>query len=206
MTTEQIGDITLTAEVVSEMSNNVYLLERGMDRVLIDAANEGDRLLEVIDGRPVQTIITTHRHPDHIQALSQLAIATGARLVCGTPDKEAIDQATDTSSDPVWTGDVVTTGSLSLEVIGLVGHTPGAITLVLRVDGEPVRLFTGDSLFPGGPGKTNSPEDFTTLMDDLESRIFADFDDDAVVLPGHGDRTTLGAERPSLGEWRERGW
>lgn len=205
-TTEQLADVTLTTTVVSEMNNNVYLLERGEDRVLIDAANEAERLIEMIDSRPVQTIITTHRHADHIQALAALAESTGARLVCGTPDKEAIDAATGTSSEPVWTGDVVDCGSIQLEVAGLVGHTPGAIALTLRTEGNPDHIFSGDSLFPGGPGMTKTPEDFTSLMDDLEEKIFGQYADDTVVLPGHGDRTTLGAERPHLGEWRERGW
>lgn len=206
MTTERIADHTLTTTVVSQMMNNVYLLERGDDRVLIDAANEPDTLRRVIGDKTVGTIITTHRHPDHIQALAEMAGATGARLVCGEPDKAAIDEATGTSSEPVWTGDTITCGGISLDVIGLVGHTPGSIALVLRAEGEPVHIFSGDSLFPGGPGKTHSPEEFTSLMDDLESRVFAAFDDDTVVLPGHGDRTTLGAERPSLAEWRDRGW
>lgn len=206
MQTEQIADFTLTTTVVSQMMNNVYLLERGEDRILIDAANEADTLKEVIGDKTVGTIITTHRHPDHIQALAEMAAATGARLVCGTPDKDAIDAATGTSSEPVWTGDVVKQGSIELDVIGLVGHTPGSITLALRPTDAPAHLFCGDSLFPGGVGKTNSAEDFTSLLDDVEKHLFDAFDDDTVVLPGHGDRTTLGTERPHLGEWRERGW
>ena len=91
------------------------------------------------------------------------------------------------------------------EVIGLVGHTPGSITLAYAAD-DTTHLFTGDSLFPGGPGKTNSPADFASLIDDLETKIFGRFDDDTVVHPGHGDDTTLGAERPHLEEWRSRGW
>ena len=91
-------------------------------------------------------------------------------------------------------------------MIGLRGHTPGSVALALRSGEGAVRLITGDSLFPGGPGKTNSEREFTQLMDDLESRVFERFDDDTVVYPGHGKATTLGAERPQLGEWRERGW
>ena len=90
-------------------------------------------------------------------------------------------------------------------MIGLVGHTPGSITLAYTAGGVP-HLFTGDSLFPGGPGRTNVKEDFTSLMDDLERKVFDAFGDDTVVHPGHGDDTTLGAERPVLPEWRRRGW
>ena len=106
----------------------------------------------------------------------------------------------------VWDGDQIELGTETLEVIGLVGHTPGSITLCIPRHGGMTHLFTGDSLFPGGPGKTNTPEDFTSLMDDLERKIFDGFDDNTVVHPGHGDDTTLGTERPHLAEWRKRGW
>jgi len=106
----------------------------------------------------------------------------------------------------VWDGDTVAFGDEHLDVVGLVGHTPGSIVLAYRGPEGPTHLFTGDSLFPGGPGKTWSPEDFTSLMDDLEAKVFAVYDDETVVHPGHGDGTTLGAERPHLAEWRARGW
>ena len=96
-------------------------------------------------------------------------------------------------------------GQVPLEVIHLRGHTPGSIALVYRGDDGP-HLFTGDSLFPGGPGKTWSADDFASLMDDLEERVFGTLPDETWVYPGHGDDTTLGRERPSLPEWRERGW
>ena len=105
-----------------------------------------------------------------------------------------------------WDGDEVTIGDGELEVIGLVGHTPGSIALAFTGSDGVVHLFSGDSLFPGGPGKTSSPADFASLMGDLETKVFARFDDRTVVHPGHGDGTTLGAERPQLAEWRARGW
>jgi glyoxylase-like metal-dependent hydrolase (beta-lactamase superfamily II) len=105
----------------------------------------------------------------------------------------------------VWDGDQIELGAERLEVIGLVGHTPGSITLCYVGAGR-THLFTGDSLFPGGPGKTTSPADFASLLNDLETKIFDRFDDNTVVHPGHGDDTTLGAERPHLAEWRKRGW
>jgi glyoxylase-like metal-dependent hydrolase (beta-lactamase superfamily II) len=92
-----------------------------------------------------------------------------------------------------------------LEVVHLRGHTPGSIALVYRGD-DGQHLFTGDSLFPGGPGKTWSPDDFVSLMDDLEERVFAELPDETWVYPGHGDDTTVGNERSSLPEWRARGW
>src|SRR5690606_31617385 len=101
-----------------------------------------------------------------------------------------------------WDGDRITCGPILLRVIGLVGHTPGSIALAW----QDRLLFTGDSLFPGGPGKTGSPEDFSSLMADLETKIFDRYADDVAIHPGHGDSTTLGTERPHLTEWRQRGW
>jgi glyoxylase-like metal-dependent hydrolase (beta-lactamase superfamily II) len=199
--------VTMTKISVGPMDNNAYLLQSGSGAtILIDAANDSGRLLKLIGDEPLHTIVTTHRHGDHWHALAALAEATGARLVGGRPDVEAIAEGAAVSGlVGVWDGDEVELGDESLAVIGLVGHTPGSITLAY-IGGGPAHLFTGDSLFPGGPGKTGSPEDFTSLMDDLEAKIFGRFDDETVVHPGHGDDTTLGVERPHLSEWRARGW
>jgi glyoxylase-like metal-dependent hydrolase (beta-lactamase superfamily II) len=201
------GGVTLRKLSVGPMDNNAYLLTTDGDALLIDAANDEDRLLELIGDRAVSTVVTTHRHGDHIQALADVAGATGARLVAGTSDVESIERdAMVTGMTAVWDDDTVPLGSGELAVIGLVGHTPGSITLVHAPGDGPAHLFTGDSLFPGGPGKTWRPADFASLMDDLETKIFGRFDDDTVVHPGHGDDTTLGVERPKLAEWRSRGW
>ncbi len=201
------GSVTMIKVSVGPFDNNAYLLQnRSRGSLLIDAANDDDRLLKIISDAPLDTIVTTHRHADHWQALPSVAAATGARLVCGQPDLEAISTGAFVEGMVgVWDGDHIELGTESLEVIGLVGHTPGSITLAYAGSGT-THLFTGDSLFPGGPGKTNDPEDFTSLMNDLESKIFGRFDDDTVVHPGHGDDTTLGTERPHLAEWRARGW
>ena len=201
------SSVTMTKISVGPMDNNAYLLQSaGGATVLVDAANDSGRLLKIIGDEPLDTIVTTHRHGDHWQGLAAVAEATGARLIGGRPDIDAIAQGARVGGlVGVWDGDQVELGEESLAVIGLVGHTPGSITLAYT-DGGPLHLFTGDSLFPGGPGRTRSPEDFTSLMDDLEAKIFGRFDDDAVVHPGHGDDTTLGAERPHVGEWRARGW
>jgi glyoxylase-like metal-dependent hydrolase (beta-lactamase superfamily II) len=201
------NSVTMIKVSVGPVDNNAYLLQHSRGgAVLIDAANDDDRLLKIISDPPLDAIVTTHRHADHWQALAAVAAATHARLVCGQPDLEAI------SSDArvegligVWERDRIDLGSESLEVIGLVGHTPGSITLAYGGAAR-VHLFTGDSLFPGGPGRTTTPEDFASLMNDLESKIFDRFGDDTVVHPGHGDDTTLGAERPHLEEWWKRGW
>ena len=200
--------VTMTKiSVGGPMDNNAYLLQsRGGATVLIDAANDSHRLLTLIGEQPVDTIVTTHRHADHWQALAVVAEHTGARLVAGRPDAEAIEREAGVRGiEQVWDGDAVDLGEESLTVIGLVGHTPGSIALAYRT-GVVSHLFTGDSLFPGGPGRTHFEEDFASLMDDLERKVFGAFGDDTVVHPGHGDDTTLGIERPHLTEWRERGW
>jgi glyoxylase-like metal-dependent hydrolase (beta-lactamase superfamily II) len=201
------SSVTMIKVSVGPVDNNAYLLQSSSgNRVLIDAANDDDRLLKIISDQPLDTIVTTHRHADHWQALPSVAAATKARLICGQPDLQAIsDGAGVESMTGVWDGDQIELGSERLEIIGLVGHTPGSITLGYAGAGG-MHLFTGDSLFPGGPGKTTTPVDFRSLMNDLESKIFSRFDDDTVIHPGHGDDTTLGTERPHLDEWWKRGW
>lgn len=203
------GTVTLSKVSVGPMDNNAYLLHSTTGgSLLVDAANDAGRLLNLIGpAKALDTIVTTHRHQDHWQALAQVAGETGAALVCGRPDLDAIATGAWVEGvTGVWDGDEVALGEEWLEVIGLVGHTPGSIALVYRADGGPSHLFTGDSLFPGGVGRTTSPDDFDSLLTDVQSKLFGRFPDDTVVHPGHGDDTTLGAERPQLAEWRSRGW
>lgn len=190
---------------VGEMDNNAYLLDDGAGHLgLVDAAAQPQRLLDRIGGRSLDCVITTHRHADHIGALAEVVARTGAIAYCGRPDAQAVERSTGVHCRPVWTGDRIAIGALSLEVIGLVGHTPGSIALVR--EGSPVELFTGDSLFPGGLGRTAGPPDFASLFADVTGRIFERFGDDTLVLPGHGAPTMLAAERPQLEQWRRRGW
>ncbi len=194
---------------VGPMDNNAYLLRcrRTDEQVLIDAANDAERLMDLLGHGPdrpaLRTIITTHRHADHWQALGAVAGATGARTVAHPVDAPELPVPPDRL---VGHGDTVEVGQVALDVIHLRGHTPGSIALLHRDAGGTPHLFTGDSLFPGGPGKTWSPEDFTSLMDDLESRVFDQLPDQTWFYSGHGKDSTLGAERPHLAEWRERGW
>ena len=197
----------ITSTVVGPMANNAYLLTDSGEGLLVDAADDALALLALIGDTPIGTLVTTHRHRDHVQALAAIASHTGARLVAGAPDAAAIESATGvTIDDRVWDGDRVHVGNVGLEVIGLVGHTPGSIALAWTPEHGAAHLFVGDSLFPGGPGKTTTPEDFRSLMTDLEAKIFGRFGDDTVVHPGHGDPTTLGRERASIPQWWARGW
>jgi glyoxylase-like metal-dependent hydrolase (beta-lactamase superfamily II) len=202
------GTVTLTKLSVGPMDNNAYYLRSTSGAtVLIDAANDADRLLEVVGTTKLDAIVTTHRHRDHWEALADVQGATSAALVCGRPDVNAVATGAWVENVlGVWDGDQVALGEESLEVIGLVGHTPGSIALAYHSPDGVAHLFTGDSLFPGGPGKTGSPTDFASLMADLEEKVFGRFDDGTHVHPGHGDDTTLGDERPHLPEWRARGW
>jgi len=189
------------------MDNNGYLLRAEEGPVVwIDAAAEAETILEALGDTKLDTLVTTHRHHDHIGATAAIMSRTGAAGACGFPDEEAISSVTATSQRPVWDGDTIAVGPGELDVIGIMGHTPGSIVLAWRAEDGPAHLFTGDSLFPGGVGKTWSQEDFDNLLSDVEHKLFGTYGDDTVVHPGHGDGTTLGAERPDLPEWRSRGW
>ena len=133
---------------------------------------------------------------------------TGATTVAGAPDADAITKQTGVAIDRrVEDGDTITVGSCSLEVIRLTGHTPGSIALLYDDPSGHPHLFTGDSLFPGGVGNTFGDSDaFRQLIDDVSTKLFDRLPDDTWFYPGHGDDSTIGAERPHLAEWRERGW
>ena len=201
----ELPELRITKASVGPMDNNAYLLQclSTDELLLIDAASEPDVLLGLVGGQPLATIVTTHRHRDHWDALEAVVGATRATTVAGADDVDGIPVSTDR---PVSDGDIVEVGRCRLQVIHLVGHTPGSIALVYDDPTGAPHLWTGDSLFPGGPGKTTGPENFTSLMDDLEAKVFGRLPDETWVYPGHGDDTTLGTERPHLGEWRERGW
>lgn len=198
----------VTKMAVGPMNNNTYLVQCAATgaALLIDAANEADRIIELIEqetpGR-VELIVTTHQHADHWQALAAVTEATGAPTAAHALDAGPLPVA---PARTLAEGDTVAVGELTFEVIHLVGHTPGSVTLALTDDSGRVHLFTGDCLFPGGPGRTTNPRDFNSLFTGLTSKVFDRYADDTVVYPGHGDDTTLGAERPHLEEWRERGW
>jgi glyoxylase-like metal-dependent hydrolase (beta-lactamase superfamily II) len=208
--TRTAGALQITKVAVDpQMSNNCYLLrctETG-DQLLIDAADEAPRLLELIGDGGLTTVVTTHQHWDHHRALAEVVQATGATVVAGDPDADAITEQTGVAVDHrVGEGDRIPVGTCSLDVVPIAGHTPGSICLVYDDGSGHPHLFTGDSLFPGGPGRTTNPGDFASLMDDLEVRIFDPLPDETWFYPGHGNDSTLGVERPKLDEWRARGW
>jgi glyoxylase-like metal-dependent hydrolase (beta-lactamase superfamily II) len=196
--TREAGDLLITKVAVDpEMSNNCYLLRcvSTGDQVLIDAAAEPSTLLPLIGEAGLTHVVTTHQHWDHHRALADVVAATGAEVVAGAPDAGAITEQT---------GVGVTQ---SVDVIRLTGHTPGSIALLFDDGSGQPHLFTGDSLFPGGVGNTRGDAgNFRTLLDDVETKLFDTLPDETWFYPGHGSDSTLGAERPKLLEWRERGW
>jgi glyoxylase-like metal-dependent hydrolase (beta-lactamase superfamily II) len=203
--TRELPALVITKLSVGPMDNNAYLLTATSngERLLIDAANESDRLLELIGDGGLATVVTTHRHPDHWQALEDVVAETGAVSIAHVADAEAVPAVTRTVAD----GDTIMVGDVPLEVIHLVGHTPGSIALLYRDPTGVPHLWTGDSLFPGGVGNTQGdPERFESLINDVSTKIFDRLPDDTWFYPGHGKDSTLGTERPSLPEWRARGW
>ncbi|GAA1536388.1 MBL fold metallo-hydrolase [Nocardioides humi] len=207
----ELAGLTITKVAVDEkMSNNCYLLRCAStgDQVLIDAAASPEVLLPLIGTDGLTAVVTTHQHWDHHRALADVVRETGASVVAGQPDADAITEQTGVAVDRrVTDGDTVAVGSCELEVIRITGHTPGSICLLYRDPSGPAHLFTGDSLFPGGVGNTFGDADaFATLIDDVETKLFGTLPDDTWFYPGHGNDSTLGVERPHLAEWRERGW
>jgi glyoxylase-like metal-dependent hydrolase (beta-lactamase superfamily II) len=202
--TRELGSLTLTKVAVGPYDNNAYLLqcqETG-ELLLVDAAAEPGRLVELLDGSALAAVLTTHSHSDHWQALGEVVAKTGARTLAHADDADAIPVPTDVHLSH---GDTVAVGRVQLEVIHLRGHTPGSVALRYH-DPEGVdHLLTGDSLFPGGVGKTTR-ETFPQLFVDVRERVFDVMADDTWFYPGHGADSTLGAERPHLDEWRARGW
>jgi glyoxylase-like metal-dependent hydrolase (beta-lactamase superfamily II) len=209
--TRKAGCVTITKVAVDpDMSNNCYLLhcEETDELVLIDAAADAPTLLELIGDRPLTAVVTTHQHWDHHRALAEVVAATGAKVVAGEPDAAEITAQTGVAVDRTVTdGDRVAAGTCDLTVIALAGHTPGSIALFWEDHTGQGHLFTGDSLFPGGVGNTfGDAAAFESLIHDVSTKIFDVYADDVHFYPGHGSDSTLGAERPHLAEWRERGW
>ena len=194
-------DMEIHKVVVGPMDNNVFVLRcrhRG-DAVLIDAANEHDVLLDLASSLGVRRVIETHGHWDHIQAIPEMRDA--GYSVGVTADDAGMLPSYD---ELIGDDEVIEVGDLRLRTVLTPGHTPGSICF--RVEGKPI-LFSGDTLFPGGPGATQfEGGDFPTIITSIEDRLFSRLAPDTLVLPGHGDDTTIGAERPHLQEWVDRGW
>jgi glyoxylase-like metal-dependent hydrolase (beta-lactamase superfamily II) len=201
----ELTDLVITKVAVGPYDNNAYLLRcrDSGEQLLIDAAEEPSTLLRLVGGS-LARVVTTHQHADHWQALAEVVEATGARTAAGRDDMAGIPVRTD---EPLDDGSEVRVGGVTLRAIHLVGHTPGSIALLYDDPKGHPHLFTGDCLFPGGVGNTfGVREDFESLYREVTTKLFDRLPDETWVYPGHGNDTTLGDERPHLGEWRDRGW
>ena len=192
--------VQITKVVVGPMVNNVFVVrcaETG-ESVLVDAADEPDVLLPMCEELQVGDVLTTHGHRDHIQAVPAVR-AAGHRVGVGPADAELLAAYDFEIAD----GDVIEVGNLRLHAVHTPGHTPGSTCFT--IEGSPV-LLSGDTLFPGGPGNTRrNPIHFATIIRSIQQRLFT-LPDETIVMPGHGDDTTIGTERPHLQEWIDRGW
>ena len=183
---------------VGPMENNAYVVACRATgaAVLIDAAAEPERLLVITEDVDLTAILTTHGHRDHVQGVTAIREATGVPFRIHPVDAVIAGHVPD---DPLAEG-VVRLGDLVIEVLATPGHTAGSTCFAM-----PGIVFTGDTLFPGGPGATADAAAFATVLESIERRLFS-LDPDTLVMPGHGLDTTIGAERPHLEEWRARGW
>lgn len=199
------GPLRIRKRSVSEMDNDVYAIAcaRTGACLVVDAADDADAIRAMVADLVPLAVVQTHGHWDHVRAWADLRDRPGLPVWGHAGD---LDLYPVTPDRLLTDGDRLAVGDLEVEVIHLPGHTEGS--LVLAVDGATATwLLTGDSLFPGGPGATRGDLDrHRRLMDGLEARVFDRYPDPTRVLPGHGDGTTLGVERPHLAAWRARGW
>ena len=204
----ELSGLVIRKASVGPQDNNAYLLTCAATgcQLLVDAADDAPRLTALVaeGSGELDVIVTTHQHWDHHRALAAMVEHTGARTAAGTADAGELPVPV---GQLLEHGDEVTFGEITLAVVHLRGHTPGSVALVYRDPAGHPHVFTGDSLFPGGVGNTQSDAArFASLVDDVEHRLFDVLPDDTWVYPGHGADTTIGAERPSLPTWRARGW
>lgn len=196
MSTPEVESIS-----VGSMDNNVYILTCPATgkRVLIDPANEADAILDAL-GRPeVEYILLTHGDHDHWQALDEVRKATGAPVGMHPADVPMLEGRK--VDFEIREGDVIRFGEAALQVFHTPGHTAGGICFY-----SAPHLIDGDTLFPGGPGNTQRPGgDFALIIEQIRSKLFT-LPDETRVYPGHGTGTTIGAERPHLQEWIDRGF
>ncbi len=192
------GNLRIVRLVVGPLDNNVYIISSAGKAVVVDAAAEPDLILAAVAGSEVNAVLTTHGHHDHIGAVEAVTGELGVPFRLHPADAAIAGLEPD---EPLEDGERIAVGEHAVTVIHTPGHTPGSVSFLLDR-----HLFTGDTLFPGGPGATRFPySSFDLIMESLTESLFV-HDDATVVYPGHGATTTLKAERPHLDEWRARGW
>jgi glyoxylase-like metal-dependent hydrolase (beta-lactamase superfamily II) len=188
------GFLHVRKVAVGEYENNVFVLIAGGEALIVDGADEPDRILSLVEGLTVTGIVQTHNHFDHVAALPALVEALGAPVYAHPDDPPPVPFTA------IGDADVLKVADVTVRALHTPGHTPGSVCYA-----SAGFLFSGDTLFPAGPGKTGDPERFAEIMQSLD-RLFAEFPDGTRVCPGHGIDTTLGRERPYVETWRSRGW
>lgn len=214
-TSSDTSVVSIIKTSVGSMDNSCYLLAMDDQAVLIDAATDASFLLDLADaaGVRITDVITTHSHYDHVGALQEIIQHTGARHHASAGDAPDLPADVDRVVKDKESLDLTNEKLAGLRLTGITlhGHTREGLAIAFDPQSSlgieaPVHVFTGDSLFPGGVGKTSSSEAFNRLLDDVTHKLFDVYDGSTCIHPGHGDDTTLGAEYPHLAEWRERGW
>ena len=199
---EYRGEVWVRRRRVGPLDNDAYFVvcpETGQ-AVLIDAANEAPELIAAAQGLELTAILETHGHWDHWQALAEVSGEFPLAVVAAHPQDLTMFPPPPPGRH-LHDGEVIEFGRRRLTVIHTPGHTPGSVCFW-----APGILFSGDTLFPGGPGATPPPEgDFATILRSIEEKLWP-LPDQTLVLPGHGDPTAIGRERPNLEGWRRRGW
>jgi glyoxylase-like metal-dependent hydrolase (beta-lactamase superfamily II) len=189
------GGASVTKLSVGRFDNNVYMVASDGEAVIVDGAAEAERILTEVNGLTVKAILETHNHFDHTGALRELVRALNVPVLAHPDDPMPVP------TEPLREGDRVEVGSVALEVLHTPGHTPGSLSFRL---GD--HVFTGDTLFPAGPGNTEGNRTaFEEIMRSVD-RLFSLLPDHARISPGHGLDTTIGRERPYVEVWRARGW
>lgn len=191
-------DVIIHKVEVGDMGNNVYVLEcpETHQSLIVDGCFEPDEILSTAAGTEVKGIVQTHGHFDHVQALAAIKERLGAEVHAHPGDDYPV-----AVEHEVGDGQTIPFGNRAARVLHTPGHTPGSISLVIGA-----QLISGDTLFPGGPGNTfDDAKAFQQIIDSIRTKLFT-LPDDTNVYPGHGDDTTIGAEKPHLQEWIERGW
>lgn len=198
--TKSVGPAEITKISVGRMDNNVYVIAVGNEAAVVDAgSDDAEGVLAAVGDRKFKAVLQTHDHGDHKATLKQIVEKTGAPVYAHPKNDLPVN------AEAIDDGDVYDIGGVRLKVLFTPGHTSGGVCFLLQEAGES-HLFAGDTLFPGGPGNTwNNAEAFATIMRSLEEKLFV-LPDETHVYPGHGGDTTIGAERPNLEEWRQRGW
>ena len=186
-----------------DVDNNVWLVGDDSEVVVIDAAHSADPIVDAVGGRTVRGIVCTHGHNDHVTVAPELSERLDAPILLHPGDDVLWDMTHPGVGHEDLTADSrITVGGTEIRVIHAPGHSPGSVCLYLPEAGQ---LFSGDTLFAGGPGATGrSYSDFSVIIESIRDRLFA-LPPETVVNTGHGDGTTLGAESPHLEEWIRRG-